>query len=70
MRLGVFGSGNIVKCCLDELKQLVDLAKAQQCFLFEAITTIYSPNIRWIKELVGDTGPLTEARNKAGISFF
>ncbi len=43
---------------LAELKQLADLAKSQQRFLFEAITTIYSPNVRWIKEHLGDIGQI------------
>lgn len=43
---------------LDELKQLTQLAKEQQCFLFEAITTIYSPNVLWIKKHLNEIGPV------------
>ncbi len=41
-----------------ELKQLIKLAVEQKCFLFEAITTIYSPNVRWMKEHLADIGPV------------
>ena len=40
-----------------ELKILIELAKSKNLFLFEAITMLYSPNFKYIKEnlrLVGD----------------
>lgn len=43
---------------LNELKQLADLAKAKRRFLFEAITTIYSPNVCWIKEHLNEIGQI------------
>ena len=44
---------------LNELKQLADLAKAKRRFLFEAITTIYSPNVCWIKEHLNEIGQIS-----------
>lgn len=41
----------------EELKILIELAKSKKLFLFEAITMLYSPNFKYIKEnlyLVGD----------------
>lgn len=41
----------------EELKILIELAKSRNLFLFEAITMLYSPNFKYIKEnlnLVGD----------------
>lgn len=41
----------------EELKILIELAKSKNLFLFEAITMLYSPNFKYIKEnlnLVGD----------------
>ncbi|MFD1886804.1 Gfo/Idh/MocA family protein [Paenibacillus wenxiniae] len=41
-----------------ELQQLIQLAKGQHLFLFEAITNIHLPNYRWLKEQIHRLGQL------------
>ncbi|MEW4372840.1 Gfo/Idh/MocA family protein [Paenibacillus kandeliae] len=41
-----------------ELQQLIQLAKQNNRFLFEAITNIHLPNYRWIKDNVHRLGPI------------
>lgn len=41
-----------------ELIELSELAKKNQCFLFEAITNIYAPNIQIMKECLAKIGPI------------
>lgn len=41
-----------------ELNTLIQLAKENNCFLFEAITNIYSPNIQIMKECLSKIGPV------------
>ena len=40
----------------EELRELVDLAKKKELFLFEAITTPHLPNFRILKEKIGEIG--------------
>ncbi|MDN5304019.1 MAG: scyllo-inositol 2-dehydrogenase [Fusobacteriaceae bacterium] len=40
----------------NELKELVNLAKSKHLFLFEAITTLYSPNFIYLKENINKIG--------------
>ena len=39
-----------------ELKELIDLAKSKNLFLFEAITMIYSPNFNYLKNNLNNLG--------------
>lgn len=41
-----------------ELFELSELAKENRCFLFEAITNIYAPNIQIMKECLAKIGPI------------
>ena len=41
-----------------ELKELIDLAKSKNLFLFEAITMIYSPNFNYLKNNLNDLGDI------------
>ncbi|PWI33473.1 gfo/Idh/MocA family oxidoreductase [Vibrio albus] len=41
-----------------ELIELTGLAKENQCFLFEAITNIYAPNVQIMKECLAKIGPI------------
>lgn len=41
---------------LEEAKELVNYSKENQCFLFEAITTLHLPNYKKIKELLPTLG--------------
>lgn len=43
---------------LVEAEELVRIAKEKHLFLFEAITTRYHPNYRWVKEHMADIGEL------------
>ncbi|GAA4495601.1 Gfo/Idh/MocA family oxidoreductase [Pseudaeromonas paramecii] len=43
---------------LAQLQQLVTLAKAQQCFLFEAITNLHSPQFAAIQQQLPRFGPI------------
>ncbi|TDT71968.1 putative dehydrogenase [Hypnocyclicus thermotrophus] len=42
----------------DELKNLTILAKSKKLFLFEAITTLYSPNFIYLKKNIDKIGPI------------
>ncbi|MDG3088179.1 Gfo/Idh/MocA family oxidoreductase [Vibrio hannami] len=41
-----------------ELSKLVNVAKSNNCFLFEAITNIHSPNVQIMKECLSKIGPV------------
>lgn len=43
---------------LTELEQLIDIARLNRVFLFEAITNQYSPNYQAIRELLPQLGPI------------
>lgn len=42
----------------DELCELIDLAKKQHCFLFEAISTLHMPNYHVLKEAITKIGTM------------
>ena len=43
---------------VSEAEELIGLAKEKKLFLFEAITTLYHPNYRWIQEHLSEIGQL------------